>query len=394
MCGLVGMAGDFDGKDKSMMKDLLFLDTLRGKDATGLGIVTRKRNLILRKSPIPGYEFVDSFGNTGKMEITDQLWLGHNRFKTVGENTRENAHPFFVFETEDVVSMMGAHNGTISNFYSGMAKHKDLQGWKADTDSETLLSLIDLIGPKKAIAECEGAWSLVWWKASENTLNFLRNKERPMYICMRNDRKVVYWASELWMLKVAASRNGVDLYADPNTKIDYMQTEVDCLYTYSIPQELGTAFQKPKVERGFTGKPVRPFYNNRHGQDSVEQERFWRAVDEEATKNSKAATESSETPEEKRDAKKILTIGKPPEQDNEEIRTELFQNECYGFDKTIITKAYRNSILDKGCVWCGDKNFLDWGWVDHNSVACSDCVKGKHTKQMGLEEQLKVILAI
>jgi len=59
-----------------------------------------------------------------------------------------------------------------------------------------------------------GAWALVWWDKGEETLNFLRNKERPLWIAFTKSNDTLFWASELWMLEGVLRRNGVE-YKEP-----------------------------------------------------------------------------------------------------------------------------------------------------------------------------------
>jgi len=53
------MAGFLEYKHKQVMKDLFFLNTLRGKDSTGLTAVNRDRTVLTRKLTVPGYEFIE-----------------------------------------------------------------------------------------------------------------------------------------------------------------------------------------------------------------------------------------------------------------------------------------------------------------------------------------------
>jgi glucosamine 6-phosphate synthetase-like amidotransferase/phosphosugar isomerase protein len=201
MCGLVGMAGDLSFDLRKVMKELLFFNTLRGKDSTGVAAVARDRSVTIKKLTVPGYEYIEYPFVDNMMKSTDQIWIGHNRFKTMGDVSRFNAHPFEVLDEEDKITLVGAHNGTLNNKFDIETDLKE----KFGTDSEALFNLlVEEETYKKAIGKLKGAWSLVWWDAPENTIFFCRNKERPLFYAFTKDRKVIIWASEAWMIQLAS----------------------------------------------------------------------------------------------------------------------------------------------------------------------------------------------
>jgi hypothetical protein len=79
-------------------------------------------------------------------------------------------------------------------------------------DSENLFYHIEQKGLEDAISQLGGgnnAWALVWWDKLNETLNFLRNKERTLYYCWEDNGDCLYWASESWMLIAALARHDV-----------------------------------------------------------------------------------------------------------------------------------------------------------------------------------------
>lgn len=137
------------------------------------------------------FELIDSGSFTSKLNKLNRVMIGHNRYATQGKVSRANAHPFEYGET------IGVHNGTLHN------KHVLEDGHKFDVDSQALIHHIDRNGVKSAVDKLNGAWALVWWDAVNERLNFLRNKERPLYLSWSKDDKTLLWASEKWMLEVA-----------------------------------------------------------------------------------------------------------------------------------------------------------------------------------------------
>jgi hypothetical protein len=126
--------------------------------------------------------------------------IGHNRYATQGGINRRNAHPF-EFDT-----LVGVHNGTLMSKWR-LADAKDFV-----VDSENLYHHIEKHGLQDAINQLTGhtdAWALVWWNKEEDTLNFLRNDLRPLFMCRSEDGNVLFWASERWMLEIALSKNDI-----------------------------------------------------------------------------------------------------------------------------------------------------------------------------------------
>jgi hypothetical protein len=201
----------FADHDKAF-KHLLILDSLRGIDSTGAAFIDMAENVEIVKAVGNPYELMDLKVFDKKCNRANKVALGHNRFATQGLVTRRNAHPF---EFEHVV---GAHNGTITN------KYKMLDQQYFTVDSENLFHMINETTIDETLPQLEGAWSLVYWDKRENHLHFIRNKERPMWIATSEDDKSIMWASEDWMIHIAAGRNNLKMRPPTQTKIDRLYT--------------------------------------------------------------------------------------------------------------------------------------------------------------------------
>lgn len=202
MCGLVGVFGDTVKADVDIFNDLLWMDALRGKDSTGIASVAGwNKEVRLLKIPgdpsiIQNMKAYDSLVNPTACAL-----IGHNRYRTVGAVSAANAHPF-CFD-----GLVGAHNGTLDDF----ARRKLEDHNEFGTDSEALFNNIDIHGVKETISEMTGAWALLWYDRYQNTVNFLRNEKRPLFFAFKKGKKVMYVASEAYMIRAAAARNGVEL---------------------------------------------------------------------------------------------------------------------------------------------------------------------------------------
>jgi predicted glutamine amidotransferase len=357
LCGLVGFAGFLEYKHKNAMKELLFLDTLRGKDSTGLAAVDRDRRVSTRKFTVPGYEFIEYPAVERAMCHADQLWIGHNRFKTSGNISKANAHPFEVLDEDGDILLVGAHNGTLINKY----ELDHLVGDKFDTDSETLFNwLVEAPDFKEAISKVKGAWSLTWWDPTTDSLHFLRNEERPLTYAFTKDHKAVVWASEAWMIINACRRNGVEL-ARNDKGLSCFSTVENTLYTLPIPQERDKALPDFTREGGYTGAPVTNFPQYRH-HGSWWSDENWK---EEPNKDAKGAEETKTTGT--TDERKVVTLGLP--------RYKGFQG------KQLDAKELRK-VLDRGCVWCKDKfeKNAGFGFLEEDAAVCHKCLNDLHPK--------------
>jgi predicted glutamine amidotransferase len=366
VCGLVGMMGDFTFRHRAVMKTMMFFNTLRGRDSTGLCVFKRvKREIDTRKLTIPGYEFVQMPWMDNMLCLDAGVWMAHGRARTVGEVTRLNAHPFEVIDDEGYISHIGAHNGTLSNKYDV----EKASGGQFGTDSEALINLIAKEGPKDAISKASGAWALTWVATAENKLYMLRNKERPLYYAYTEDRKALIWASEIWMIRIACLREDVKLETHENS-VDpavYAVPE-DTLLAWNIPKfDYKDAPEKrlvgqPEREGGLLGAPEKKYFPQGGRIRGALEEWFLGDPEEPDPNVPEAEKKSGETGKEgKEKAGKLSTVS--------------------GFEGEQVSKEFVEEMKKHGCDWCaGPITNNAFGWLDDMSIACSHCLRGDHFK--------------
>lgn len=255
MCGLVGVAA-INGKALSdrgvkVFKHLLYLDVLRGEHSTGICMVDTNKNVKLHKHlgpPSKDETFSNNeiFSSTGNV-FNPIVLIGHNRYATKGEVNVENAHPF-VTQDENII---GAHNGTVYNYILDRIGKNPFE-----TDSEFIYNSIAERGLKETVKYLDGgAYALTWWNKEENTINILRNNERPLYIAKSGG--AIVWASEKWMIDVASSRVGCEVS-------DVGMVNIDKHLKYHIPSEE----VRPEIEEV---KPEKRVYSFREGSNTASQ---------------------------------------------------------------------------------------------------------------------------
>lgn len=219
----MGLAGDLNIKDREIFEDLLDVCQLRGRDSTGVIRVNRQGtsyNWAKRVGP-PAY-LLDSrdYEKTIK-EIGVSALVGHCRAKTIGEVNIRNAHPFDINDK----GIVGVHNGTLRN-YTTLSGHST-----GNSDSRSLYETIGNDGAEETFAKVEGAYACVWWDQNAATLNFIRNKERPLWYTYSKDKRKMYWASEPWMFGAVYRKE--ELWDGDGGKI-YRSLEEDILYSVEI----------------------------------------------------------------------------------------------------------------------------------------------------------------
>lgn len=188
-------------KHEKAFKQLLVLDSLRGEDSTGVAFVQKWTGQVTVAKQLgdPFALFQDNRFVTNIAKMSRAL-IGHNRYATSGGVSRQTAHPF------DMETIVGVHNGTLSS-KNQLLDHQDFK-----VDSENLFHHIEQRSLEDALSKLGGygnAWALVWWDKVNETLNMLRNKERPLYVCQADNDKVLFWASEAWMIEATLARNDI-----------------------------------------------------------------------------------------------------------------------------------------------------------------------------------------
>ncbi len=225
MCGLVGCAGKILHKEEKAFKILLYLDTLRGEDSTGIAYIKNAEDEgTVIKLPVPAPDFINTLYYDKFDKAVKRVIIGHNRAATKGAVNKINSHPF---EFDNII---GAHNGTLR--YDATLKG----GFPVD--SQNLFHALDTQSPEEVIPEITGAWALTWWDRRNKTVNFLRNSERTLYYCFDKDKTCLFWASEEWMLEVALKR------ADIETEDIFLMKE-DMWYSVAIDMVSPSHTMKP-----------------------------------------------------------------------------------------------------------------------------------------------------
>jgi predicted glutamine amidotransferase len=263
MCGLVGLAGALEYKDEDVLKRLLVFDSFRGMDSTGLAAVRKDGEVLIAKVPSHPFDlFEHGKFKTALSGTQSKLFLGHNRLATKGKVNTFNAHPF---EFDHIV---GCHNGTLD--YQSFEKLKKALGEDFPVDSMAVIKGLAVLGVDETLAMMNGSWSLTWYDSEKNTLNLLRNKERPMWYGYSKDFKTLGWASEWPFMRAAwtTAKSPKEIYMDEKGH-SFWHTSEDVLYSFDLEALAKTTEKyKPKC-REVKGAPTTNFTQGYGGQKNT-----------------------------------------------------------------------------------------------------------------------------
>lgn len=270
MCGIVGIvSGRTFGvtqNEVDAFSKMLYVDTFRGWDSTGVFSTDKYSNVQIHKAALAGPDFLRTkeYNKFIKDAAHEALVLvGHNRAATRGTVKDANAHPFWVDDNIILVQ-----NGT----YYGSHSHIK----KTEVDTEAVAHLIaEHEDELEAINKVDAAYVLVWYNVKKRTLNLVRNNERPLYIT-RSEANTIFFASECETLDWVAAKNSIKFKEAPYlmaphtlVKIAFDEDGDYTLDNIEVPPK-PVALTVVKNENKHYGYPFRHGY-----QDANDGENIW-----------------------------------------------------------------------------------------------------------------------
>jgi len=397
MCGLVGAVGKIDYQIEKMFKLMLQLDTVRGPHSTGILSVTREDNASILKKVGSPFELEQYKAYDRLFSRCNAVLLGHNRWATKGEVNNINAHPFHCG------SIYGAHNGTLT-ITSNLVGHTEFE-----VDSENIFHNIDVEGVETTIEKLKGAFALTWYDSKTRTLNLTRNNERPLYYAYTEDKCTVLWASEMWMLKVAADKIGVKIG-------ECFDVAVGNLYTFEVPSVIpsqvkpytGAIIKKLKLKTAEIKSNLVPFKGGLHAMVGKSVNFFPIDIKTTQWKQNYIECELDSDGKDSVEVRVYTEVGSKLYEDMKDsldmfkgtvTRYACYQNESHLvvspssiekiFESTVEdseiflvnnelkTLSEMNEILSNGCAWCSGtssiEDYEELEFLDDGSYLCPHC---------------------
>ena len=256
MCGIVGMVCKsqygFSKKQEDAFWHLLKADEVRGEDSTGVIYVESDGGFGIMKEAQAATWAYYSLYTDDMVKASQQrgkVYIGHNRKATVGKVNEANAHPFVVDDTFAMV-----HNGSLYG-------HKKLKNTEVDSEAlahhlkPLLTGTVSDEELNEEMGKIDGAFAIASYDQGNNCVYLLRNKERPLSLCMLPDGWA--WASEGLMLAWILSRNGYDL-----SKCEVIDVPVDTIITLNLDKNtISKREYQPKkaTAKATTGTNTKPW---------------------------------------------------------------------------------------------------------------------------------------
>jgi len=243
-------------------------------DSTGVFVVDKDGSMDLAKEATASYDYrqEEAYKDLCKKAFqTGRAMVGHNRAATKGAITDANAHPFVV---DDRITL--CHNGTLWGDWS------KLTDAKVDVDSNAIAHKIHECDDdvEKALQQVNGAYALIWHDFKNNTLNFVRNNQRPLHYVETTNGWI--WASEANMIEWILARHSFKA----QSKVEMLNAGTLVTYDFTNNswkldhKDIELEAPKPAVVTQHTTYPNHPYANGYSYSGGRYMDAQWEAEDD------------------------------------------------------------------------------------------------------------------
>ena len=230
MCGIISVLhreGEFLDETQNDIQYGLSQLRSRGYDAIGVVVCSKTRHMVC-KSAIQNTEDYESAVHSILHSLPfARVAMAHTRWRTHGNNTDANAHPFS--STDDRLHIV--HNGIIEN-HSELRRQLCSEGYKfsSQTDSEVIVALFSkFVSAGNSVYEsfCEavslltGSWAITAVDAQNSDTLFVANNGSPLMIGIGESS--VYVSSEYQAIPPGRGSE-MTIRAIPNNTVAMIQS--------------------------------------------------------------------------------------------------------------------------------------------------------------------------
>ncbi len=351
MCGLCGVVTNttLSKNEMESFRYLMMFSMTRGEQGAGICFIRKnqKTNIIRTAGSSAHLVTTDLFYETITKK-TNQAMMGHARLPTKGKVDPKD--PYANIHPHRAGSLVGMHNGTMWKV------NKEYPG--DESDSKMLYQSIANVGLQETVNESDGAMALNWYDEADGTLNFYRNKDRPLWLVYNKNKNTMWWASEPWMFYGSARKVG---------ELDEVK---------ELPVEEHWKFRMNRLDHPVVTpvrkvvKPVASFRGHRAGYMCWEDE-YNDPLETALAPFHSRRRYGTYTPPLKNDSVVLPGDLQPGVGRGATVKT---------LGGVICFMNHQAQKLKKGCAWCGDpvsevdlcqRKLL---WIDKDNFLCSVCV--------------------
>ncbi len=249
MCGIVAIMGEGGQELHDAFELLLTAGIVRGKDSTGV-ISVSEDSVMTAKEPFYPLKLMKTsrYNKAVSSKIGKVTCLiGHNRFATVGNVNKRNAHPF----KHKNISLV--HNGTLE---TDMVTEKNRT---FDTDSEGIAFSMAERDIDRVWKDLDGAAALCWWDETDKSMSIITNGKRPLHFATVNDCKYVIVSSVPDLIKDVVKQEGFEL-----DKATVWEPKPHNMFSFYL-EEGGVAFDNRKLDPFVKVWPIKKPYKPHGG---------------------------------------------------------------------------------------------------------------------------------
>lgn len=255
MCGIFGFAKTeknlspvAEHQLRGVIMDLACLNESRGKDGTGIALMTKSDTHVLKEAK-PATELFETkrFQDViRRISSRTLLCLGHTRLATIGSVHNNHCHPFI---SDDYV---GVHNGHFLNRETLLKKYnKEPQ---TPVDSEAIFRVLDgtkqISGVISKLKEMSGDFALGFaHRLDPFRLYLVRNDERPLHVAYIRRFKTLIWTSEREHLAFSLLRNDLEARVYSIRQDHLYCADVRMFNGTSNMRKMACRMEPPKLER-------------------------------------------------------------------------------------------------------------------------------------------------
>jgi len=259
MCRIFGFVGESSPEVIKIINGLFLAEEKSNPHGTGFALLDKRGQFYLKKKGIRGLHFIARGYTNSLWGMKFKYFIGHVRYKTAGEQSDRNSHPFGSQVGNNWYFLI--HNGVLGERMREIAKRFGANKISdVKVDSELFLrcitaqlrqgtSLIESI--KQATYEVSDVGDFAFALLTKEGIYLWRNDYRPLSVFYYKDN--IFFASTMDMWKEALKIAGVKA-----EKVIYTEIKPYCLYLIKLKNNKPTLLlieeNIPKKERAVVVK--------------------------------------------------------------------------------------------------------------------------------------------